>query len=253
MKLSITLLAAALAVTSVSAFAGQKEIEEAVRAVKATAKVKSITDVPNTGLKEVIADSTVIYMDPNGQYLFFGTLLDLKNKQNLTEKAQAVARVGSLKSIPESEKIVIKAPKEKYRVTVFTDVSCGYCKLLHQNEKGYLDRGITIEYVAFPRGGTQSEAFGVMRQIWCSENRAKAYGDAIEGKAVSGVASCNDPVAKHYEIGDGMAIEGTPAIFSEDGRQMGGFVPPDQLEARLQEAAAAKNPAAAAEKVAVAK
>lgn len=240
MKFRITLLAAALLATSLSASAGEQEIANAVRQVKATAQIRFVKDVPNTGLKEVIADSTVIYMDPNGQYLFFGTLLDLKNKVNLTEKAQSVARIASLQSIPDSEKIILRAPNEKYRVTVFTDVSCGYCKLLHQNEQGYLDRGITIEYAAFPRGGTQSEAFGVMRQVWCSKDRAAAYKAAIEGKPVTGVASCNDPVAKHYEIGDGMAIEGTPAIFAEDGRQLGGFLTPEQMEARLREAPASR-------------
>lgn len=235
MMFRATLLATALLATSLSASASDQEIANAVHQVKATAQIRSVKDVPNTGLKEVIADSTVIYMDPHGQYLFFGTLLDLKNRVNLTEQAQAVARVASLKSIPDSEKIILRAPNEKYRVTVFTDVSCGYCKLLHQNEQGYLDRGITIEYAAFPRGGTQSESFGIMRQVWCSKDRAAAYKAAIEGKPVTGVAACNDPVAKHYEIGDGMAIEGTPAIFTEDGRQIGGFLTPEQMEARLKE------------------
>lgn len=241
MNLRIPLLSLALLASATSAHADEAKIREAVRLVKETAVIKSIKDVPNTGLKEVVADSTVIYMDPEGQYLFFGTLLDLKNKQNLTEDAQARARAGTLQSIPESEKIVLKAPNEKYRVTVFTDVSCGYCKLLHQNEKGYLDRGISIEYVAFPRGGTQSEAFGVMRQVWCSKDRAAAYKTAIEGGSINQSADCADPVAKHYQLGDGMAIEGTPAIFTADGKQLGGYLSPEQMEARLSQ----KKPATA--------
>ena len=213
------------------------QIEAAVRLVKDSAVVRSVRDVPNTGMKEVVADATVIYMDPQGQYLFFGTLLDMKNKKNLTELAQAGARAVTLRDIPESEKIVVKAPAEKYRVTVFTDVSCGYCKLLHQNEAAYLQRGITIEYVAFPRGGAQSDAYKTMRQIWCAKDRAKAYGAAIEGGALGESSNCADPVARHYAIGDSMAIEGTPAIFTADGRQLGGFLPPDQLEKRLKSGA----------------
>lgn len=236
--LSLALLAA----TSLSASANEAKIREAVKTVKETAVVKSIRDVPNTGLKEVIADSTVIYMDKEGQYLFFGTLLDLKNKQNLTELAQSTARIDTLKSIPDAEKIVLKAPNEQYRVTVFTDVSCSYCQLLHRNEKGYLDRGITIEYVAFPRGGQQSQAYGTMRQIWCAKDRNAAFNEAIEGRAITNTSTenCADPVARHYEIGDGMAIEGTPAVFTTDGKQLGGFLPPDQLEAKLKELRAAE-------------
>lgn len=235
--LSLALLAAtfsATAATSVEQGDPSGKIREAVRLVKETAVVKSIKDVPGTGLKEVVADSSVIYMDPNGNYLFFGTLLDMKNKVNLTEQSMASARTGALQSIPEAEKIVLRAPNERYRVTVFTDTSCGYCKLLHENEAGYAQRGITIEYVAFPRGGTQSEAFPVMRQVWCSKDRAAAYKLAIEGKPIPQPADCADPVGKHYAIGDGMAIEGTPAIFTADGKQLGGFLPPEELEAKLK-------------------
>lgn len=233
-KYSLLSLALIAGLAATSAHADEQKIRAAVRLVKETAVVKSIRDVPGTGLKEVIADSSVIYMDPEGNYLFFGSLLDLKNKVNLTEKAMATARTGALQSIPAAEKIVLQAPNERYRVTVFTDTSCGYCKLLHQNEQGYLDRGITIEYVAFPRGGTQSEAFRVMRQVWCAPDRRQAYGLAVEGKALTNSADCADPVGKHYNIGDGMAIEGTPAIFTADGKQLGGFLPPEELEAKLK-------------------
>ena len=41
-------------------------------------------------------------------------------------------------------------------------------------------------------------------------------------------------MGKHYAIGDGMAIEGTPAIFTADGKQLGGFLPPEELEAKLK-------------------
>lgn len=239
---------ALLATFSLSASADEAKIREAVKTVKETAVIKSIRDVPNTGLKEVIADSTVIYMDPDGQYLFFGTLLDLKNKKNMTEDAQSIARVTSLQSIPESEKIVLKAPNEQFRVTVFTDVSCHYCQLLHQNEKAYLDRGITLEYVAFPRGGTASPAYATMRQVWCSKDRAAAYKTAIEGGTLTQAADCKDPVSRHYDIGDQMAIEGTPAIFAPSGKQLGGFLPPDQMEAKLKEIRAAATPAKVAVK-----
>lgn len=232
---SLLSLALAAVIAAGAAHADEKEIRDAVRLVKETAVVKSIKDVPGTGLKEVVADSSVIYMDPHGEYLFFGTLLNLKNKENLTEKAMAGARVGALQSIPESEKIILKSPHEKYRVTVFTDTSCHYCQMLHQNEQAYLDKGITLEYVAFPRGGTQSDAFPIMRQVWCSKDRRAAYNLAIQGKPVPQVADCADPVGKHYQIGDSMAIEGTPAIFTDNGKQLGGFLPPDQLEAKLKE------------------
>ena len=46
-------------------------------------------------------------------------------------------------------------------------------------------------------------------------------------------ANCDDPVARTYALGEALAFEGTPAIYTEDGKQLGGFVPPEEMAARL--------------------
>jgi thiol:disulfide interchange protein DsbC len=37
----------------------------------------------------------------------------------------------------EKEMIVYKAPQEKHVITVFTDITCGYCHKLHEEMKDY--------------------------------------------------------------------------------------------------------------------
>lgn len=44
--------------------------------------------------------------------------------------------------------IEFKAPNEKYAITVFTDITCGYCVRLHSQIKEYNDLGITVRYLA---------------------------------------------------------------------------------------------------------
>lgn len=51
--------------------------------------------------------------------------------------------------------IEYKAANEKYVVTVFTDITCGYCVRLHSQMKEYNDLGITVRYMAFPRQGSE--------------------------------------------------------------------------------------------------
>ena len=42
--------------------------------------------------------------------------------------------------------IVYKAAQEKHVITVFTDITCGYCHKLHEQMKDYNALGITVRY-----------------------------------------------------------------------------------------------------------
>lgn len=42
--------------------------------------------------------------------------------------------------------IVYKAAQEKHVITVFTDITCGYCHKLHEEMKDYNALGITVRY-----------------------------------------------------------------------------------------------------------
>ena len=42
-------------------------------------------------------------------------------------------------------------------------------------------------------------------------------------------ANCDNPVASHYELGTAMEIRGTPAIVTENGKIIPGYVPAERL------------------------
>lgn len=254
MKLSIAALPLAIAALFSSAVTAAPS-ETAIRArfaeVNPEAIVTSIKETPIPGMAEVVVGGQVLYVSDDARYVLSGNLIDIEARVNLTDRAQAVIRKDVLESISDDDKIVYSPKGEvKHSVTVFTDVSCGYCKALHQKIDEYLAAGIRVEYVAFPRGGTQNPAFEEMRNIWCSEDRNAAYTDAIAGtqpKKAKGT-DCAPLIEGQYDLGDKMAIQGTPAVFAEDGEQLGGFLPPDQLLSRLEAkkalADAAKQPTA---------
>lgn len=66
--------------------------------------------------------------------------------------------------------IVYPAEKEKYVITVFMDITCHYCHLLHQKIKEYNELGITVRYLAFPRAGLNSNTAKQMEAIWTSRD-----------------------------------------------------------------------------------
>ena len=129
--------------------------------------------------------------------------------------------------------IEFKAPKEKYAVHVFTDISCGYCRKLHSELQSYLDAGITVRYLAFPRGGLESDTFNSLQSVWCAKDKQKAMNEAKGGAEIA-AAKCDSPVAKQFELGHSFGINGTPAIILPDGSIIPGY----QSAAQLQQALA---------------
>jgi len=95
------------------------------------------------------------------------------------------------------------------------------------------ERGIAVHYLAFPRAGMGSGAANTLQQVWCSDNRSEAMNQAKEGQTIAAEASCDNPVADQYALGQALGVQGTPAIILPDGQMVPGFVPPERLVAML--------------------
>lgn len=195
--------------------------------------VKQVNSSPVEGLKELITNKGVLYASPDGQFLMQGTLIDLNNRNNLTEQALNGVRQLGLKEY-ESSMIVYKAPEQKHSITVFTDISCGYCRKLHRELDDLLAAGITVKYLAFPRGGLQGSGYADLMNVWCANNQQEAMDDAKSGKDTKMVQGCNAPIAEHYQLGQSFGINGTPAIILEDGTMIPGYQPAAALSAALE-------------------
>ncbi|ATC87729.1 MULTISPECIES: bifunctional protein-disulfide isomerase/oxidoreductase DsbC [Pseudoalteromonas] len=233
------MLAGAMLCTSISAFANGVAVTPdandpiITKFAELGVTVKQINPSPVTGLKELITNKGVLYASPDGQYLMQGTLIDLNNRNNLTEQALNGVRVEGLKEYEESM-IVYKAPNEKHSITVFTDISCGYCRKLHRELDDLLDAGITVKYLAFPRGGLQGSGYADLMNVWCARDQQEALTEAKSGTSTKVVAGCSAPVAEHYQLGQSFGISGTPAIILEDGTMIPGYQPAAALKAALE-------------------
>jgi thiol:disulfide interchange protein DsbC len=226
-----TLLATAVALTAFSAVAKPDDAAIKTKLSGLGLTPTSIAPSPLPGLNEAVTERGIVYVSDDGNYFISGHLYENKGVQpvNLTEQKMATLNKNKLQGM-EDEMIVYPAKDEKYVVTVFTDTSCGYCRKLHSEMSAYNDVGITIRYLAFPRGGERSRNFAEMSAIWGAKDPAKAMSDAKSGELnMSGVALREDLIRKHYQLGVAMGVSGTPAMVLEDGTMLPGYQPADML------------------------
>ncbi len=200
-------------------------------------KPEDIRATPISGLYEIAAGSTSAFITADGKYsIYNGDLYELSTKTNLSENRRIESRMQALAGLKETDTIVFGgAAAPKHTITVFFDVDCGYCRKLH-GEVAELNRlGIRVRYTAFPRSGPGTPSWEKMEKVWCAKNRQEALTkvqlDQDIGSATCGVT----PVASQYKLGEELGVNGTPAIFTEGGDYIGGYLPPQQLLAHLEE------------------
>ncbi|MCH8538067.1 MAG: bifunctional protein-disulfide isomerase/oxidoreductase DsbC [Alkalimonas sp.] len=193
-------------------------------------QVNNVSASPVTGLAQVFTNRGLFFVSNDGAYFFEGNVFDIQNRQLVNEQQMRPFRQQQLQQ--HNDFIEYKAKDEKHVVTVFTDPSCGYCRRLHNDMKDYNKAGITVRYLAFPRGGLQSETNDELEAIWCSRDKNSSMDRAKAGRSVSAVA-CRNPVANHYNLGQAFGVTGTPAIVLPNGQLIPGYQPADALAQQL--------------------
>lgn len=239
-RLAAALAAAGLAFTALAA-------EDAgVDAIKA--KIAKALDVPKenirpsplAGFYEVQHDHDFGYVSTDGKYLLQGDLIAIDSGEQITENRRRADRLLALKGLDSGDTIEF-APKPpfatKYTVTVFTDVDCHYCQLLHSQVADYNAKGIAIRYAFFPRTGPNTESWKKAEAVWCSDDRRAALTKAKNGGNIKAKA-CTNPVEKEYQLAEKLGVRGTPMLILPDGEQVMGYLPPKVLAERLAEAEA---------------
>ncbi|MCU8005859.1 thioredoxin fold domain-containing protein [Shewanella sp. SM96] len=198
-------------------------------------KVSKVTDSPLADFYQIESEKGIFYASNDGKYIFSGSLHKFSDGlMNLTAIRQRELANEQM-AVLQGDLILFPAKDEKYRVTVFTDPTCGYCRKFHSEIRQYNELGITIAYAAFPRGGVKSEMATLLRNVWCSDNQAEALTKSKNDIPVVAKA-CTDPVDKMYHLGESLGISGTPSIILPNGEMLPGYQPPQQLLQTLENA-----------------
>ena len=199
-------------------------------------EILSIQPTPIATIYEVeLNTGELLYTDASGQYLFAGDMYQTTpdGLLNLSTATRQEAVLRKVAAIPDGETIVFEPAGEvKATVSVFTDVDCGYCRQLHGEREQLLEYGIRLRYLAYPRGGQNAESYEKMISVWCSDDRHRSLTQAKNGQNLPR-RDCETPVLAHYNLGNELGIQGTPALVFPDGRLIPGYLDADRMAAML--------------------
>ena len=207
-----------------------------VKSLQANLKASGIED---TILSAVPTDMAGIYWvtaeglpsfftDKAGKHIIQGQIIAVGAKAPVDISAALVASTAqeALKAVDKKDMVIYPAKgATKAVIYVFTDADCGYCRKLHGEMEDINARGIEVRYLAWPRS---QESVPKMEAIWCSEDRKAAMDQGKTGANVQ-APSCANPVQEQMALGARLGVRGTPAIFTEAGQQVGGYLPAAQL------------------------
>jgi thiol:disulfide interchange protein DsbC len=209
---------------------------ELLKKLPAGSKIEDLRPAPIPGLFEFSQGAEVSYLTADGKYFIDGSVYDMDTHQNLSEVRRNEARKQLLSALPESQMIIFSPKVPQFTITVFTDVDCGYCRKLH-SEIAELNRlGVRVRYAAFPRSGPNTESWRKAQAVWCAQDRNAALTRAKLGTDPAPVKNCaNDPVAREYDLGQSIGVRGTPAIVTEGGDYISGYLPPTDLVRYLKD------------------
>ena len=204
-----------------------------LRAARPDLNYGDVQASPIPGIAMVpVENGPVLYVYKDGEFFFDGDLyqVDAGRFINLKEQALTAVRKDLLAEITRDEMIVF-APSgpTKGLIHVFTDVDCGYCRKLHQEVPKLNAMGIEVRYLAFPRAGIGSASYKKIASAWCADKPKEALTALKNGKNIEQKVCSDNPVAKQYQLGQKMGVNGTPAIVLADGSLLPGYRPAADL------------------------
>ena len=192
-------------------------------------RADQLTPSPIPGLFELRIGPQIAYVSADGRSIVKGDVIDVSSNANLTEARRNAARLAAIDDVGESNMIIFSPKQVKHTINVFTDVDCGYCRKLHREIAQYMARGIRVRYMFFPRSGPNTESWTKAEEVWCSPDRNAALTKAKLGEVLTVKACTPNPVQEHYSLGMDFGVQGTPAIITDTGELLPGYVPPAEL------------------------
>lgn len=201
-------------------------------------KIDEVTRTPVAGLFEVRFGGTeILYSDEKGEFVFVnGSLVDAKTRVDLTEARIDRLTAVDFAKLPMKDAIAIRQGNGSRKMAVFVDPNCGYCKRFERDMLTVRD--VTIYTFLMPILGPDSVVKS--RDIWCAKEPARAWRAwMIDGVTPAKAAAGCDTAAvdRNLAFSRSNRINGTPALFFEDGTRRPGAISAEAVDKLLVAAA----------------
>lgn len=191
---------------------------------------QEIKPLDNTGLYFFKENEEVFFITKDAKYLIRGDIIEIKNNdyyQAHIDKDLIIDNFNILNLINKG--IIIYEPEIfNQTIYVFMDYTCPYCKKFH---KEYLNKlleyRIRVIYIPFVRDLNLNTLNNTIN-TFCIEDeeyKKQIFDNIINEKEVD-IKQCDNDYFIRNNIKKGFILNliGTPAIFSEDGRYIGGLI-----------------------------
>ncbi|OGI37586.1 MAG: hypothetical protein A2140_07665 [Candidatus Muproteobacteria bacterium RBG_16_62_13] len=195
----------------------------------------TIKPTPSPWLVQVEFGSDIAYATKDGKFLLLGELINVESRANLTKLEQERLQSSENKQIAaimaglKDDTMIVMGPRQaKVTMTVFTDVDCTYCARFHLDVPELNRNGVRVRYLLYPRAGVGSDSYRKAVAAWCAPDRVKAIGMAKAGQPID-MKTCANPVDDHMRLAEQLGVSGTPTIFLDNGRRIGGYLPARQM------------------------
>jgi thiol:disulfide interchange protein DsbC len=209
-------------------------------------KLRASLEIPGNGLKlgEVATseipgiyqvqfiNGPMIYTNAEGSHFIVGDMFAVENGSyvNLGDRRRDGERMEKLSQVKEEDMIVFSPEGEpRAYVSVFTDITCGFCQKLHREVPELNRRGVEVRYLAYPRAGIDSGGYRQLATAWCADNPQETLTKLKSRQAVPEKVCEDNPIATQYQLGQALGVRGTPAIVTQDGEMLPGYMPADEL------------------------
>lgn len=204
-------------------------------------KVEEVSATPFEGVLELrLAGNDILYTNANVDFILQGSLVDVASRTDLTaQRVEELNRV-DFADLPLDKAIKTVKGNGAQQVVIFEDPNCIYCKRLHETLND-IDN-VTVYSLLFPILTPESRT--ISEHIWCSDDASGAWNAWMQEGKKPAVKTCETPIDELLKFGMQQGVQGTPAIFFEDGSRANGWLPADKLKERLDaatEAVTAKN------------
>jgi thiol:disulfide interchange protein DsbC len=204
-------------------------------------KIDEVSATPMAGLFEVRYGGTeLLYTDDKGEFVIVnGALVDTKTRTDLTSARIEKLLALDFEKLPLKDAFAIRQGTGARKMAVFVDPNCGYCKRFERDLLSIKD--VTIYTFLLPILGPDSTVKS--RDIWCSKDAPRTWRAwMLDGVAPPKSAAACDTAAmdRNLAFSRTYRINGTPAVFFEDGTRKPGAISADAVEKLLVAASAKK-------------
>jgi thiol:disulfide interchange protein DsbC len=184
-----------------------------------------LSEVPGFWLVEAEKDSHKfpLYIDFSKKYVFAGNIYRLQDQSNITSERQSEFNRVDVSKIPVDDALLLGSADAKFKIIVFTDPECPFCKKMHAQMQEVVKQDPNVAFLLkmFPLK-IHPGAYEAAKSIVCNKS-LEMLQDSYDGKQIPPPLCETKVVDQNIALAHQLGIHSTPTMVLPDGRVFPGY------------------------------